>query len=395
MKLYLLTRRTDMGESTSLAKWSSMELLAEEDDSPPQSGDVIRASRKTQDDSIFDHKYLSRVASERGTRRSYVDNSDHTRSHSQHHHGFNEPFSPPSSPGHQSCVTSVLVLVFHAGSVLDASSDITTKKSDITTFRGSFESVMRQHYPTLVGHVMIKLVPCPSVCSDSLGVLSSLSPYSFDASPSTADIPSLTDVPIGAIPLLATCAPDFQDAVNRTVQAGNMVWHDFQKSEEGKGFNGQVAVVSDSMGTVLVHDALCRMDRHDSEASVDVMVDLAESNMDASKLLTAPSPRRRRSSSTSAERWPKFEFETGDFFMFGSPLSIVLAARRLTDSKVHIGKPRCHQVYNLFHPTDPIAARIEPLISARFSILAPVNIPRYAKYPLGNGQPYHLCKSLC
>lgn len=25
----------DMGESTSLAKWSSMELVAEEDDSPP------------------------------------------------------------------------------------------------------------------------------------------------------------------------------------------------------------------------------------------------------------------------------------------------------------------------------------------------------------------------
>lgn len=25
----------DMGESTSLAKWSSLELLAEEDDSPP------------------------------------------------------------------------------------------------------------------------------------------------------------------------------------------------------------------------------------------------------------------------------------------------------------------------------------------------------------------------
>lgn len=46
------------------------------------------------------------------------------------------------------------------------------KKSDVTTFRGAFESVMRQHYPSLVGHITIKLVTCPSICTESLGVLS-------------------------------------------------------------------------------------------------------------------------------------------------------------------------------------------------------------------------------
>lgn len=57
-----------------------------------------------------------------------------------------------------------------------------------------------------------------------------------------------------------------------------------------------------------------------------------------------------------------------------------------------ITRPNCHQVYNLFHPTDPVAARLEPLLSARFSILPPINVARYAKYPLGDGQPYHLRK---
>jgi len=50
------------------------------------------------------------------------------------------------------------------------------------------------------------------------------------------------------------------------------------------------------------------------------------------------------------------------------------------------------QVYNLFHPTDPVAARLEPLLSARFSMLPPINVARYQKYPLGDGQPYHLCE---
>ncbi|RZF43971.1 hypothetical protein LSTR_LSTR016959, partial [Laodelphax striatellus] len=59
-----------------------------------------------------------------------------------------------------------------------------------------------------------------------------------------------------------------------------------------------------------------------------------------------------------------------------------------------IVKPNIQQVYNLFHPTDPVASRMEPLISARFSILPPVNIPRHQTYPLGNGQPYHLLETV-
>jgi len=57
-----------------------------------------------------------------------------------------------------------------------------------------------------------------------------------------------------------------------------------------------------------------------------------------------------------------------------------------------VPRPAVQQVFNLFHPTDPSAARLEPLLSARFSMLPPINIPRYQKYPLGNGQPYHICK---
>ncbi|XP_058821213.1 protein retinal degeneration B isoform X1 [Topomyia yanbarensis] len=369
----------DIVEQTSLAKWSSLELLAEEEDSPPTTGD------RNEEDSIFSHSYLQRVASERGSRRPTLGTS------SSIDRGNGD--SPPGSPGLPSCPTTVLILVLHAGSVLDANSDMTAKKSDVTTFRGAFESVMRQHYPSLVGHVALRLVPCPSVCTDALGILSSLSPYSFDASPaSTADIPNLTDVPIGAIPLLTTCSPEFQDAVNRSIASANMVYAEFLRSDEGKGFNGQVALIGDSMGSVLGHDALCRTHvRHGSEASgLDHLVDFVEVNdLDASKLLTAPSP-RRRSSSTCEARVQRFDFEVGDFFMFGSPLAIILAARRLSDSRYGTHKPSCTQMYNLFHPTDPMASRLEPLLSARFSMLLPVNVPRYAKYPLGNGQPYHL-----
>ena len=78
------------------------------------------------------------------------------------------------------CPTTVLVLVVHGGSVLDPSLEPSVCKSDVTTFRGAFESVMRTHYPSLIGHVVIKCVPCPGICTEALAVLSSLSPYRYN-----------------------------------------------------------------------------------------------------------------------------------------------------------------------------------------------------------------------
>lgn len=238
----------------------------------------------------------------------------------------------------------------------DSNNEITSKKSDVTTFRGSFESVMRQHYQSMSSHVIIKLVACPSVCTDALGILSSLSPYSFDVSPSAADLPNIADVPIGAIPLLTVSSPDFQDAINKTVTAANTVYHEFLKSNEGCGFNGQIALIGDSMGAILAYDALCRTTTTATSGSGsssgytddDRIID--NDAMDVKKLLVAPSP-RRRSSSSSESRLPKFDFEVGDFFMFGTPLSIVLASRQLNDSKKGEKKKKftlCYIVVN-FH----------------------------------------------
>lgn len=121
---------------------------------------------KFPDDSIFSHSYLQRVASERGTRHLYPRGKTNSLD-------AGGPDSPIQSPAHPNpCSTTVLLLVLHSGSVLDPSYDLTTKKSDITTFRGAFESVMRQHYSMLVGHVAVRLVSCPGICTEGLGILS-------------------------------------------------------------------------------------------------------------------------------------------------------------------------------------------------------------------------------
>ena len=97
-------------------------------------------------------------------------------------------------------------------------------------------------------------------------------------------------------------------------------------------------------------------------------------------------------------------FDVNEFFSFGSPLSLVLAYRRLLTengefiffsldftrlslrfSKLVV-RPCCGQLYNLFHACDPNASRIEPLIQTQFSQIPPCCIPRYSQFPLGDGE---------
>lgn len=359
-------------ESMSLATWTSLEVLNEEDldSSPP----VIV---ETHDDSIFSQRYLKSSLSERGRSIDTIYPGSPTLSISTVNQGRESPIT-------------ILMLVLHAGSVLDANIELTAKKSDSTTFRGGLEAVMRSHYANMIGHVAVRLVSCPALCTDTLSILSGLSPYSFDVSPSLCDTTHVTNdsVPLGSIPIMSTCTPEYSDAVTKTVQTANTAYLDFIRSEEGSGFCGQVVLIGDSMGSILAFDALCRsgegkMENEENE-NIEVTVD--------GKHLVAPIPRRRSSSTSEHSHLPRLEFEVSELFMFGSPLALVLAYRKIsTDDKTSsIPRPACGQVYNLFHPTDPAAARLEPLISARFSMIPPVNIPRFQKYPLGNGQPYHL-----
>lgn len=97
----------DTNETNSLAKWSSLELLGDGDDSPPPSSGIVY--KDSQEDSIFNQDFLMRVASERGNKRQLRSSASVDRSHDA---------SPPGSPGTPSCSTTILILVVHAGSVL-------------------------------------------------------------------------------------------------------------------------------------------------------------------------------------------------------------------------------------------------------------------------------------
>lgn len=56
-------------------------------------------------------------------------------------------------------------------------------------------------------------------------------------------------------------------------------------------------------------------------------------------------------------------------------------------------RPACSQVYSFFHCADPSASRLEPLLEPRFHLVPPVSVPRYQRFPLGDGQSLLLGRS--
>ena len=72
----------------------------------------------------------------------------------------------------------------------------------------------------------------------SLSSPHSLSPYSYDEGCLSN---SQDHIPLAALPLLATSAPQYQEAVATVITRANQVYSDFIKSAEGASFSGQVS----------------------------------------------------------------------------------------------------------------------------------------------------------
>eukprot|EP00062_Callorhinchus_milii_P021655 gi/632978608/ref/XP_007906008.1/ PREDICTED: membrane-associated phosphatidylinositol transfer protein 2 [Callorhinchus milii] len=353
----------------------------------------------------------------------------------------------------QPCPIHVLVLVLHAGNILDTGTgEPSSKQADVNTITSVFETVMRVHFPAALGHLAVRLVSCPAICSEAFSLISNLSPYSYDEGCLSN---SQDHIALAALPLLATSSPLYQEAITTVILRANQVYGDFIRSQHGVAFCGQICLVGDCVGGILAFDALClsnqtvsesqnssrrgsvvsgqdnellspgitinagsnlESSRHLSRSNIDIPRSGADnarkqlprkrsdsstyeldtikqhqaflSSLHSSVLRNDPGSRRSSSSTMLEAMAPgRFDFEVTDFFLFGSPLGLVLALRKTVIPSLDVSqvRPACQQVYNLFHPADPSASRLEPLLEKKFHLLPPITVPRYQRFPLGDG----------
>ncbi|KAJ8385058.1 hypothetical protein AAFF_G00195880 [Aldrovandia affinis] len=350
------------------------------------------------------------------------------------------------------CQTQVLILVVHGGNILETvGGDPGTKAGDTATLASILEKVARAHFQAAAEHMLVKLVPCPAVCAEAFSLLSHLNPYSYDESCVSSSVDHL---PLAALPLLAIAAPHYQDAVATVITRANQVYHSFLQSQDGQGFAGQVCLIGDCVGGVLCFDALCfsgsqrpgSPSNSSENNSTESLKDspglfqepspnlnsskrLSKSNIDISAPNDTVTPSRQPLSRKQSDSYDgdsatqralfsrllrekgalrpsrscslvvnpgRFDFEVSDCFLLGCPVGLVLAMRRTVLPAVRVIqlRPACSQIFNLFYPSDPSASRLEPLLHPSFHRLPPFSVPRYQRYPLGDGSSTLIADSI-
>lgn len=217
------------------------------------------------------------------------------------------------------------------------------------------------------------------------------------------EYPSLQDITVDGVPAVRNLITDlaldvllyqsaYKEHVAKIVQKeANRVYKLFKQRT---GFQGQVSLCGHSLGSAVLFDILCRQRAEEDQSR------------------PGQSRSRTGKNKTHVDEYLQLDFECDSFFALGSPIALfqMLQGRTIAarpppgdyaaatspfDSDVMGGTefpdlgsttardllpistslPKCAEFYNIFHPTDPIAYRIEPLISPAMSSLKPQALP--------------------
>uniref|UniRef100_A0A8D3DTM4 DDHD domain containing 1b n=1 Tax=Scophthalmus maximus TaxID=52904 RepID=A0A8D3DTM4_SCOMX len=199
-----------------------------------------------------------------------------------------------------------------------------------------------------------------------------------------------------AMDIMYYTSPLYRDEITRGLTLElNRLYSLFCSRNQDFEKNGKVSIVSHSLGCVITFDIMTGWDPvcfHHQEAP-DPEETLARWPSDEERhlqeLLRLTRLRLRDLEdqfqglqTSSSVAVPALKFKVENFFCMGSPLAVFLALRGIRPEnnglQDHILPTSiCKRLFNIFHPTDPVAYRLEPLILKHYSNIAPVQIHWY------------------
>ena len=215
------------------------------------------------------------------------------------------------------------------------------------------------------------------------------------------EYPSLENITLEPATIIRTAIRDlgldilmyqsaYREHISETVVSEcNRVYKTFK--ERNPDFKGKISLIGHSLGSAIMFDVLCQQ-KHDGSTS-----------------RPRSSSARKPSVSKNVASF-QLDFEVEDYYCLGSPLGLyqMLNGRRIMGrppspsenrpfsptaeafgssisnetiaihadgSSLSKSAPKCAQLFNIFHPADPIAYRLEPLISTAMASMKPQPLP--------------------
>uniref|UniRef100_A0A671N0C9 Phospholipase DDHD1-like n=1 Tax=Sinocyclocheilus anshuiensis TaxID=1608454 RepID=A0A671N0C9_9TELE len=198
-----------------------------------------------------------------------------------------------------------------------------------------------------------------------------------------------------AMDIMYYTSPLYRDEITKGLtQELNRLYSLFcSRNPEFESRGGKVSIISHSLGCVITFDIMtgwdpvrfCLQEHRDQLEGEDLHWTtheerhlLKDVRLTTRRLRDLQDQLQGLKASKPAP-FPTLKFKVENFFCMGSPLAVFLALRGIrpgnTGDQDHImPKSICRRLFNIFHPTDPVAYRLEPLVLKNYSNIAPVQI---------------------
>ncbi|KOX76153.1 SEC23-interacting protein [Melipona quadrifasciata] len=289
--------------------------------------------------------------------------------------------------GEPETVDHVLFLVHGIGSVCDLK--FRTVEEVVDEFRSISLQLVQSHYRTASEQRIVNRIEVLPISwhttlhSEDTGIDKKLQAITLDSIPKLRHFTNDT-----LLDILFYTSPIYCQTIMETVgNELNRLYALFKK--RNPDFNGGIYLGGHSLGSLILFDLLC----HQKPLSDDTTCENnsrtnEEQNEDVDPCESDQTSKRRLSKKISYVigaagtgqpyiHYTQLHFHPRAFFAFGSPVGMFVTVRGIDMLGEDFVLPTCPAFFNIFHPFDPVAYRVEALINPEAPKYRPMLIPHH------------------
>ncbi|XP_065363387.1 mucin-2 isoform X3 [Calliphora vicina] len=286
--------------------------------------------------------------------------------------------------GESQKVDHLLFMVHGIGSACDLK--LRSVEEVVEDFRTIARQLVQSHYKNstdlgLVGRVEVLPISWHShLHSAEMGIDEKLRLITLESIPKLRNFTNDT-----LLDILFYTSPTFcQKIMNTIVSSMNTLYLKYR--ERHPEFNGGVSLAGHSLGSLILFDLLCHQNpiKESEEKNLEnpdkfLTPSTSNTQMDSNQLEDKQISYTMGPAGTGQPfiNYGQLIFQPKKFFALGSPIGMFVTIRGIDKLGLDFRLPTCPGFYNIFHPYDPVAYRIEALVNPDLSGVRPVLIPHH------------------
>ncbi|XP_041674771.1 LOW QUALITY PROTEIN: proline-rich protein 36 [Drosophila eugracilis] len=287
--------------------------------------------------------------------------------------------------GESQRVDHLLFMVHGIGSACDLK--MRSVEEVVDDFRVIAQQLVQSHYKNstdmgLVGRVEVLPISWHGhLHSEELGIDEKLKSITLESIPRLRNFTNDTLLDV----LFYTSPKYCQKIMNTVADALNDVYLKYRMRHPE--FNGGVSLAGHSLGSLILFDLLCHQEplkesEEENKENPDQLpqkqapqkVQLPTSDLLPKQVSYAMGP---EGTGQPVITYTQLIFHPKKFFALGSPIGMFVTIRGIDKLGLDFHLPTCSGFYNIFHPFDPVAYRIEALVNPDMNGIRPVLIPHH------------------